>query len=77
MLFKSLGENKIELEYSILDLTKKNESYIKFLLKRRGIILDINMINLNKISKIIERSGQRKQRSFYKNVLKQRLQKQG
>ncbi|MDP8265676.1 MAG: hypothetical protein P9M07_01880 [Candidatus Aceula meridiana] len=69
ILLKELGENKTELQYSILDLEKSSEDYIKYDLKKRGIIVDINLANLDKIAKIIEEASRRNGFSFYKNVL--------
>jgi hypothetical protein len=69
ILMQELGENKIELQYSLFDPERNSESHTKCNLKQRGIITDINLTNLKKIAQIIEESSHRKGFSFYENML--------
>lgn len=69
ILMKELGENKIELGYSFFDPERNSEEYVKYDLKQRGVIVDINLNNLDKNAKIIEKASRRKGISFYKNIL--------
>lgn len=69
ILIKEFGDNKIELQYSFLDPTRKADDYIDFDLQQRGSIANINLDYLDKIAKIIERISRRNGFSFYENII--------
>ncbi len=69
IIFQSLGENKIELQYQLPDIEDRNEEYLKYQLNRKGVITDVNMANLEKIAKLIEVNSKNNGFSFYKNIL--------
>jgi hypothetical protein len=63
------GEGKTELLYTPFDPEKNTAELIKFDLKKWGIIQDINLSNLDKIAKIIEKESRQNGYSYYKNAV--------
>lgn len=63
------GEGKTELQYWLFDPERESDDLIKINLKQRGIIQDINLANLDKIAKIIEKESRQNGYSYYKNTV--------
>jgi len=67
ILINSIGEGKIELEYSFFSLKEKKENFYLFKTAKQGIIKDINLEKLNEFAKIVEEESNKNERSFYKD----------
>ncbi|MCF7859737.1 MAG: hypothetical protein K9N07_10530 [Candidatus Cloacimonetes bacterium] len=69
ILMKELGENKIELEYTLFDPEREKEECVNCEINQRGVVCDINLDNLKKIAQIIETASKKNGLSFYANIL--------
>jgi hypothetical protein len=67
ILLDSLGEGKIELEYSFSHLKERKDDFHFFKGTKLGIVKDINLKKLNEFGKVVEEESNRNESSFYKN----------